>query len=625
MDRRARILVLYASQTGNAEDVAERIGREAARRAYLPQVMSMDRYDPRQLASENAVIFVASTTGQGDKPDTMKRFWKFLLNSSLSKRWLENVNYAVFGLGDSGYQKFNFVALKLDRRLADLGAKSIVYRGLGDDQHRSGYEGALDPWLTSLWSAVRGIYGREEASEPANDTAWQLDPPKYKIVYHQPHISSVAEGYSTDVQRKWIEHDRARTMIEVASGSFNPPIADDKNFGRVPNNPVFAQVIKNMRLTDTSHEQDVRHLEFDLGGSGLEYAPGDVLGVFPAQSEEAVSRFMERCGLDEPALVSVEPANAVEGYQNVAPVTLRTLVEAVMDVSSASPRRYFFEVMMHFAEAEHEKERLQYFATSEGRDDLYNYNQRERRTVTEVLEDFPSVRLPLEWLVQLVPRLRPRYFSISSSLKAHPNEIHLTMAVVQWTTPFKRKRQGLCSTWLAQLDSKTGVVPVWVTKGILKLPRPSVPLILVGPGTGCAPFRAFIEERAAIAASQPVAPILFFFGCRYSAKDFLYKEQWQAFAQDRGVLSQENGGGFFVAFSRDQPRKIYVQHRIREQSKLVYKLIEDGAAIFVSGSADKMPADVAQAFDEIAAEMGDPRAAPKKLEALGRYVVEVWT
>ncbi|EFJ14983.1 hypothetical protein SELMODRAFT_119211 [Selaginella moellendorffii] len=599
MDRRARILVLYASQTGNAEDVAERIGREAARRAYLPQVMSMDRYDPRQLASENAVIFVASTTGQGDKPDTMKRFWKFLLNSSLSKRWLENVNYAVFGLGDSGYQKFNFVALKLDRRLADLGAKSIVYRGLGDDQHRSGYEGALDPWLASLWSAVRRIYGREEVSEPADDTAWQLDPPKYKIVYHQPHISSVAEGYST------VTTFSSLRLLSTADASFLQ--------------------IKNMRLTDTSHEQDVRHLEFDLGGSGLEYAPGDVLGVFPAQSEEAVSRFMERCGLDEAALVSVEPANAVEGYQSVAPITLRTLVEAVMDISSASPRRYFFEVMMHFADAEHEKERLQYFATSEGRDDLYNYNQRERRTVTEVLEDFPSVRLPLEWLVQLVPRLRPRYFSISSSLKAHPNEIHLTMAVVQWTTPFKRKRQGLCSTWLAQLDSKTGVVPVWVTKGILKLPRPSVPLILVGPGTGCAPFRAFIEERAAIAASQPVAPILFFFGCRYSAKDFLYKEQWQAFAQDRGVLSQENGGGFFVAFSRDQPRKIYVQHRIREQSKLVYKLIEDGAAIFVSGSADKMPADVAQAFDEIAVEMGDPRAAPKKLEALGRYVVEVWT
>lgn len=135
-----KLLILYASQTGNALDAAERIGRESERRGCPVVVRSVDDYDARCLPEEDTVIFVVSTTGQGDTPDSMKVFWRFLLQKSLSKQWLEGVRYAVFGLGDSGYQKFNFVAKKLDNRLLDLGATAIVERGLGDDQHPSGYD-----------------------------------------------------------------------------------------------------------------------------------------------------------------------------------------------------------------------------------------------------------------------------------------------------------------------------------------------------------------------------------------------------------------------------------------------------------------------------------------------------
>ncbi|XP_072071767.1 NADPH-dependent diflavin oxidoreductase 1-like isoform X2 [Arachis hypogaea] len=313
------------------------------------------------------------------------------------------------------------------------------------------------------------------------------------------------------------------------------------------------------------------------------------------------------------------------------PVKLRTFVEFTMDIASASPRRYFFEVMSFFATAEHERERLQYFASPEGRDDLYQYNQKERRTVLEVLEDFSSVQMPFEWLVQLVPPLKRRAFSISSSHLAHPNQVHLTVDVVSWTTPYKRKKKGLCSSWLAALDPQDVIyIPSWIHKGGLPTPPPSLPLVLVGPGTGCAPFRGFVEERALQSETNSVAPIIFFFGCRNEDIDFLYRDFWLTHSQNNGVLSEAKGGGFYVAFSRDQPQKVYVQHKMREQSQRIWNLLAQGAAIYIAGSSTKMPADVTSAFEDIVSkenEVSREDAARwiRSLEKHGRFHVEAWS
>lgn len=144
MGEKHKLLILFATQTGNALDAAERVGREAERRGCGARVVSVDEFDASSLPYEDTVIFVVSTTGQGDAPDSMKVFWRYLLQKSLSQDWLEGVHYAVFGLGDSGYQKFNFVAKKLDKRLSDLGAKALIERGLGDDQHHSGFGYSLN-------------------------------------------------------------------------------------------------------------------------------------------------------------------------------------------------------------------------------------------------------------------------------------------------------------------------------------------------------------------------------------------------------------------------------------------------------------------------------------------------
>ncbi|KAL2551812.1 NADPH-dependent diflavin oxidoreductase 1 [Forsythia ovata] len=624
-EKNNKLLILYASQTGNAMDAAERLSREAERSdCPAVSVRSMDEFQPSDLPNEDTVIFVVSTTGQGETPDSMKGFWRFLLQRNLSREWLKRVHYAVFGLGDSSYQKYNFVAKKLDKRLLDLGATSIIERGLGDDQHPSGYEGDLDPWMSSLWNM---LYQKNPKLLPkgpdfVTSEVTSIDQPKIQIIYHdvdeeQPQLST-----SMDLKCLEMQIERARSMTPGKYSAKNRP-------------GCFLKMTKNYPLSRAGSGKDVRHFEFEAVSCSIEYEVGDVLEVLPGQSTAAVDAFIKRCNLNPESYITVEPRdqeNKLGASSLLFPVKLKTFVELTMDVASASPRRYFFEVMSIFASAEHEKERLQYFASPEGRDDLYQYNQKERRTVLEVLEDFPSVQMPFEWLVQLVPPLKTRAFSISSSPSVHPNQVHLTVSVVSWTTPYKRKRTGLCSSWLASLDPQQQrvLIPAWITKGSLPPPPPSLPLILIGPGTGCAPFRGFVEERALQSKSGPTAPILFFFGCRNEKNDFLYNDFWLSHSQPDGVLSETKGGGFYVAFSRDQPKKVYVQHEMREQGMKIWNMLAQGAAVYVAGSSNKMPSDVFSTFEEIVStENQVPRETALKwlraLEKAGKYRVEAWS
>ncbi|KAG6412440.1 hypothetical protein SASPL_125119 [Salvia splendens] len=613
MKRENQLLILYASQTGNAMDAAERFGREAERRGCPSiSVLSMDEFHPSELPNKEAVILVVSTTGQGENPDSMKGFWRFLLQKNLTEDWLKGVNYAVFGLGDSSYQKYNqrnwtngFQVLVHHRLLKEAWEMISILQVLAGYNEMAGgwYEGALDPWMSSLWSI---LYQRNPRLLPnaINPDDTLMDQPKVQVIYHDTE-----EGLSpmtTNADFNYLE------MLLEKAHSMNPAKYSGKSrpdcFLKLP----------------------------------INYDVGDILEFLPGQSPEALDAFMQRCNLNPESYITVVLTcfqvqvqardNENRGFRKPStPVKLKSFIELTMDVASASPRRYFFEVMSFFATAEHEKERLQYFSSPEGRDDLYQYNQKERRTVLEVLEDFPSVQMPFEWLVQLVPPLKTRAFSISSSNSAHPNQVHLTISVVSWTTTYKRKRVGLCSSWLAGLDPNQRVlIPAWISKGCLPPPPPSLPLILVGPGTGCAPFHGFVEERAIQSKSVTTAPVVFFFGCRNEKDDFLYRDFWLSHLQKNGVLSEEKGGGFYVAFSREQPHKVYVQHKMREQSSKIWSLLSQGAAVYVAGSANKMPADVLSALEEIFSnETGVPREAAstwiRKLERAGKYHVEAWS
>ncbi len=642
------LLVVYGSQTGNAQDVAERVAREAARRHHRPRLFPADAYAAQAggLPAEAAAVFVVSTTGQGDAPENFARLWRLLRRASLPPGSLAGLRFAVFGLGDSAYAKYNIVAKMLHRRLEALGAAPLAALGLGDDQHRAGYDAALDPWLAALWPALRAAAGPlpRGLAEPAADDAGGAPAPKYRVTplsgpppgaptYRSAHEEAVAAAAALDALDA-AAHSAAPAAPGAGAGA--PPSAA---------RPHFATLRANERLTAPGHDQDVRLLDFDLGDSGVAFAPGGVLALWPQQPAAAVAAFLARAGLDtdawvavEPAPLSEEPSASTDGAQPPPRAALRVgaLVAGALDVASAPPRRVFFQALAAGAPPGPLADRLAHFASPAGRDDLDDYCRRERRTVAEVLADFPAVAAPpLAALLSFAPRLRPRRFSAASALSLLPRRAQLLVAVVDWVAPSRRRRRGLCSSWLAGLEPGARV-PVWGEPGALRPPAdPAVPLLMVGPGTGVAPARAILQDRlaarraAAAAGGAPPAPCVLAYGCRKAAADLLCGADWAEF-QRAGVLGGAAGSGLLLACSRDQPGKVYVQHRLREHGAAVWSLLAGGGAVLVAGSANKMPADVTAALRDVAAEHGalapaDAEAFVRRLEATGRLQVEAWS
>ncbi|CAM9276098.1 unnamed protein product, partial [Ectocarpus fasciculatus] len=483
--------------------------------------------------------------------------------------------------------------------------------------------------------------------------------------------------------------------IEAGRREFWDSMAPPRSANRCDGAPLPAQLLVNRRLTAEGHFQDVRHLEFDVTDvpGGASYEAGDVAWVHPSNNASAVETLAAAMGLDldqvvriAPALPQPKPVDApvaceeggaiVEGIRppgagvpvsgTVPPrrqqagfclppmSTLRLLLTEVLDISG-TPRRSFFERLSVFATEDEEKEKLEELASPAGADLLYEYATREKRSYVEVFGDFPSCKVPPERLLELVPRLRPRGFSIASSALETPSQVHLCMAVVSFRTPYKRLRTGVCSSWLASLTPGTAEVPISIRRGTFKLPQsPSHPLIMVGPGTGVAPMRSVVLERrrqrqqglggTGVGSSGDgslspspgrvgtgatgAPPDTLFFGCRFREKDFFYEQDWAA-------LSASGDLSLFTAFSRSNPdgtgSRVYVQRRIREQASLMAGLVVDhGANILVSGSAKQMPRDVREAFRDALAEhekASEPGADAllKAMERQGRYCVEAWS
>ncbi|XP_045739545.2 NADPH-dependent diflavin oxidoreductase 1 isoform X2 [Mirounga angustirostris] len=591
------LLVLFGSQTGTAQDVSERLGREARRRRLDCRVQALDSYSVVNLINEPLVIFVCATTGQGDPPDNMKNFWRFIFRKNLPPTSLCQMDFAVLGLGDSSYAKFNFVAKKLHRRLLQLGGRALLPVCLGDDQHELGPDAAVDPWLHDLWGKVLGLYpvpldlGTIPAGVPL--------PSKFTL-----HFLPAAPRVCSEGQR-------------VAGTDPQGPPSERQ--------PFLAPMVTNQRVTGPSHFQDVRLMEFDITGSGLSFAAGDVVLIQPENAASHTQRFCQVLGLDPDqnfTLLPREPGVPCPA-RLPQPCSVRHLVSHYLDIASV-PRRSFFELLACLSPHELEREKLLHFSSPQGQEELYSYCNRPRRTILEVLCDFPHTAgaIPADYLLDLIPPIRPRAFSIASSLLVHPSRLQILVAVVQYQTRLKEPRRGLCSSWLASLDPGQGPVqvPLWVRPGGLTFPQtPGTPVIMVGPGTGVAPFRAAVQERVAQGQSGNVL----FFGCRLRDQDFYWEAEWMEL-EGRGCLT------LFTAFSREQERKVYVQHRLRELGPLVWELLDrQGAYFYLAGNAKCMPADVSEALTSIFQEQGGlsgPDAATylARLQRTLRFQSETW-
>ncbi|XP_077479486.1 NADPH-dependent diflavin oxidoreductase 1 [Stigmatopora argus] len=590
------LFILYGSQTGTAQDTAQRIARQALRRHLRVRLSSLDDYNVANLISESLVVFVCSTTGQGDPPDNMKIFWRFLFRKSLPLGSLCQLDCAILGLGDSSYPKFNFVAKKLHKRLAQLGATMLLPVGLADDQHELGPDAVIDVWLKSFWGKVFALYPHFADLIPLRDN--EPLPPTYTFNF----LDDVMEKTDDDCQ-----------------------VIPSQQTGLSENNPFHAKVLSNERVTDPMHFQDVRLIDFDIGGSNIDFTAGDVVMMRPCNAAEDVQEFCNLLGLNPETrffLTATDGSPAPTRLRQ--PRTLHYLVERYLDIA-AVPRRSFFELLATFSANELELEKLNEFSSAEGQEELYVYCNRPRRTALEVLKDFPhtTAQLKVDYLLDLFPEIQPRSFSIASSLRAHPHRLQILVAVVKYKTKIYKPRRGLCSTWLASLDPAKGdtFVPLWVKKGSLKFPTETdTPVIMVGPGTGVAPFRSALQERIAEGKNANVL----FFGCRSESKDFYFRSEWN----DMTKAAQLS---LFTAFSRDQEEKVYVQQRVRENALLIWNLIANkGAYFYIAGNAKDMPNGVCDALKVVFQKNGglsaeDAEKMLASMEKSGKFQSETWS
>ena len=514
-----KVTVLSASQTGNAKSVANKLADRLKAEGINVNRVSLTDYKAKNIADEKLVLLVSSTQGEGEAPEEGVVLLKLLNGKKAPK--LEGLQFAVLGLGDSSYPNFCQAGKDFDSRFAALGGSRLLEVGLADLDFRA----TADKWIDDITAIVK----EKAAASP-----------------------STPVGASS-------------------SGTAKPAVESQYN----KDNPFPAILMTNQRITDKSSEKDVRHLEFDLSGSGLTYQPGDVLGVYFENDPALAAEILAAVGLkgDEEVTVDGNLFDISTALQTKLELTQNTpaFVKGYAELADNAALNAIVE----------DAEKLQALVQS--------------TPIVDVLNEFPATVAP-EALVNLLRPITPRLYSISSSPVEVGEEVHLSVGVVRFEHNGK-VRSGGASGYLADRVEEDGQVRVFVEHNDnFRLPQDhGKPIIMIGSGTGIAPFRAFLQQRA---ADEAEGKNWLIFGNQHFALDFLYQAEWLQFAKD-GFLNK-----YSFAWSRDQKEKIYVQHKIRENAADIWQWIQDGAYIYVCGDAGRMAKDVDKALLDVIAQQG---------------------
>lgn len=560
-----RIVILYGTETGNSADLSKIIAWSLSRldsEIEKIQVMACDDYPIQDLPNEKFILIICSTSGLGDVPLNMKKFWRFLLRKDLPLDSLKNLIFGVIGFGDSSYAKYNFVAKKLFKRLLSLSAKNILELCLGDEQHEFGSFYTIDPWLKKFFSLI----------SPLNATKFNEDDslitPSFQVKF---------------VQNTNNDNNISNDNLENKNSEYNEL------------HPFKARVLENKRLTSEDHFQDVRLIQLQLDTT-IQYELTDVCVVYPENNPEDVKAFLNLFNegssrLDAKQLVQVElnqkqywiPESSyyfhLLKYNN--PCSIGEIFSKYMDINSI-PKRSFFELFFRFSRDSLEKNKLKRFASGIDLDELIDYVNRPKRTILEVMADFPNTTpyVPFQYLFDLIPAISWRSYSIASTPLESPNTISILYAVVNYRTRLKKPRLGQCTNWMVKQQPHTSCLSIFLRPSTFKFPADEFPIIMIAAGTGVAPFRAFIRDRIC----RSVANNYLFFGCRYSEKDFYLKDEWKPLIEEKFLT-------VFTAFSREDPkRKVYVQHIVWQQRTLIQKLFfEQNGSILIAGKSKQYP------------------------------------
>lgn len=515
----ASITVISASQTGNARRVAEQLRDDLTAAGLGVTLVNAGDYKFKQIAQEKLLLVVASTQGEGEPPEEAVALHKYLFSKKAPQ--MAGTAFAVFGLGDTSYENFCQTGKDFDARLAELGGERLFDRADADVDFKS----AAEAWRKQIVDVLKQRVPQATAAQTQVSVA-----------------GSVAQIVSSPYSKE---------------------------------SPLTASLAVKQKITGRNSDKDVRHIEIDLGESGLSYQPGDALGVWYHNDPDLVEEIIGliwRTG-DETVTLNDQTMTLREALTERLELTQNTTV-IVEKYAALSRDERLIELLA-------DKHQLQQYA--------------QTTPLPDMIRQAPA-DLDADQLVALLRPLTPRLYSIASSQEEVGSEVHITVGVVRYEVD-GRARTGGASGYLADRLEEDGELRVFIEHNDnFRLPaNPQTPVIMIGPGTGIAPFRAFIQQRAAEGAE---GLNWLFFGNPHFTEDFLYQVEWQRFVKD-GVLSRID-----LAWSRDQKHKVYVQDKLREQGAEVWRWIEQGAHIYVCGDANRMAKDVEQALLELLAEHG---------------------
>ena len=535
------LTVLFGSESGNSEGLADQTVKTAAKSGFKAKAVSMGDINPAKLKGIENLLVIVSTWGEGDPPENSVDFVSTLMSDKAPQ--LTGTRFSVLSLGDTSYEHFCKTGIDVDARLEALGAQRIYDRKDCDVDFDDDYAAWSEGALAALSALV--------------------------------------------------------TVAPATPVSSAAPVTATVKYSR--KNPFPSKLNERVLLNGRGSAKETIHLEFNLEGSGLTYEAGDALAVIPHNAQDVVDAILAVTQLDGSSIVTLKDGEC----------TLGDALTRKLDVTAIS-----LPVLKRYNEIAQDAILAALITDKEA---LKEYTW--GREIIDVLTDFPAKSITADQLAGTMRKLPPRLYSIASSPKAHPGEVHLTVGVVRYDSN-GRERKGVCSTYLADRIEEGSAIDVFVTPNKhFKVPaNPDAPLIMVGPGTGIAPFRAFIEERQATDAKGKNWLI---FGDQHYLTDFLYQTEWQSYLED-GVLTKLD-----VAFSRDQAEKVYVQDRMRENAKELYAWLEEGASFCVCGDASRMAHDVDQALHDVIAQEGSMSEAAaadyvKQLKADKRYVRDVY-